>query len=157
GAHRAHSPAGGVRVQCGDALAAADVDARSRVLGDVEGRNLGAGDAVHDPLGHLDHGHLEAELARGRADLDADVAAADDHQATPGDAVDADAVGVGDGAQEVHAGQVMAGHREAARAAAGREQQRIEGQHDAVIEAHVPLLGGDLGHAPPEVRGDAVV
>src|SRR5262249_56843667 len=59
--------------------------------------------------------------------------------------------------QEVHARQVLPGHGQAARPAAGREQQRIEGQHDAVVEAYVPALRGDLGDPPPEVRGDAMV
>ena len=127
------------------------------VLGLVEGRHRRARDAVHDAVGHLEHGHLQPQLARGGGDLQADVAAADDEHARARGAGGADAVGVGDGAQVVHALELAARHLQAPRAAAGGEQQRVVGQHQLVVEAHVALARGDVGDAPAPVGLHAVV
>src|SRR5437879_7559103 len=53
--------------------------------------------------------------------LQPDVAAADDHHAPPRGALGADAVGIGNGAQVVHAGQVGAWRRQPARTTRSEE------------------------------------
>ena len=57
-----------------------------------------------------------------------------------------------DGAQAVHARKVGAGDRQAPRAAAGGEHQGIERQHQAIVQAHVPLARGDGADATAEER-----
>ena len=69
----------------------------------------------------------------------------------------ADAVGIGDGAQVVHARKVGAGDAASARPAAGGEQQGVVGEHQAVVQAHVPLAARDGVDAPAEVRGHVVL
>ncbi len=151
GQHRAHAAAAGIAVQRPQRLIAVDAHALARVLGLVERGDLGAGHATHHASGHLEHGHLQAEPACGGGHLQPDVAAADDHHAPSRGALGADAVGIGNGAQVVHAGQVGAWRREPARTTAGSQHQCVVGQHQPVIEPHVLLARRDLAHAPPEL------
>ena len=62
--------------------------------------------------------------ARDRRDLEADIAAADDHDVLCGIERPAQAAHVVDLAQREHAGKLDAGQRNGARARAGRQEQR---------------------------------
>src|SRR4029077_19225173 len=121
GEHRAHATGARIAVQRAHALVATDAYAVARVLGLVERGYLGTRHAAHDASGHLEHGDLHAPLAGGRRHLQADIAAADADDPTAWGAFGADAVGIGDGAQVVHARKLAAGSEQPTRTAAGRE------------------------------------
>ena len=71
----------------------------------------------------LQHGDGPARPARGRGDLQADPAGADDHPPLVGGQRLAQPVGVLPGTQRAHLGQVRAGDRQPARAGAGRDDE----------------------------------
>ena len=127
------------------------------VLGLVESGHLGTRYAAHHPGGHFEHGHLHAALASRRRHFEADVAAADDHEPPLGGTFGADAVGVGDGAQIVHTGELAPGDEQATRTAAGGEQQRVVRQDQAVIEPHVSFAARNVGHPLSEMRRDRML
>ena len=81
--------------------------------------------AVHHAVGGFEHGHLEAGLAAGGRDLEADVSAADDDRAPSGRELGAQPVHVGDAAQVVHAGELGTRQRQQARMTAGGQQQPV--------------------------------
>jgi len=62
----------------------------------------------------------------------------------PRGALGADAVGIGNGAQVMHAGQVGAWRRQPARTTAGGQHQCVVRQHQPVIEPHVLHRGGAI-------------
>jgi hypothetical protein len=57
----------------------------------------------------------------------------------------------------VHTGELRPGCGQAAWPAAGGEQERVVGQREPVVQAHVPRARRDVGDAPAEVRGDLVL
>jgi hypothetical protein len=124
----------------------------------VEGRDLRRHHARHRAVGHLEHGDVEAEVARAGGRLEPDVAAADhDHLARAGD-IGANGVHVGDRAQAVDAGEVVARHLEAPRRAADAQQQLVVIELAAVAEPQSPLGAAvDRGHAHPEAGVDAML
>src|SRR5579862_580055 len=147
--HRAHATRAGIAGERAYLLVAENAYTVARVLGLIKGGQQAAGHAVHDAVGHLEHDHLEPELARARSDLEADVAAADDHQSPTGRTMRANAVGIGDRSQVVHAGELAAGNRQGTRPAARREYQCVVLDQSAVIEPHALLAAQYLADAPP--------
>ncbi len=115
------------------------------MLGLVVARHGLADDAAHDAVGHLQHRDIHAELAAGRGDLEADVAAADDHGAMPGPRLLAQLVGIVQRLQVVDAGESGARQADAPRPAAGRQHQRVVAQVRAVVQR-------DAARGPVDVR-----
>ena len=78
-------------------------------------RYAGRHDAIHHPVGHLEHRDRAAELAGRRRGFEADVAAADDDHPRAGLQPRAHGVHIGDAAQVMHAGELRARGRSDAR------------------------------------------
>ena len=94
---------------------------------------------VHDPLQGLEHDHLGAELGEARGDLEADVAAADDHR--PGARPDRrpDALGIGERPQVEDPFEMLARQPEAPSPGAGAQHEGIVGQLLVVQDDRAPV------------------
>ncbi len=135
----------------------AEVELHAAVLVQLreEGAELRAQGVVQRGGPPFDHGHLGAEGAGRRRDLQADPAGADHQQPAvlPAEGLQGppEPFGVGEPAQVVHAAEVDAGHLQRARRGAGGQQQPVVGQHAAVGQddrARRPVQRGGRGVEP---------
>ena len=109
-------------------------------------------DAGEHAVGGLEHGDVVAAHAQRRGGLEADVAAAHEHdpcalrarRGQRGEVV-ADALHVGDGAQQVHAGQIGALDGETHRSRTGGEGELVVGQRLAAVQHHGVRIAVDRG------------
>jgi hypothetical protein len=113
--HCAHAS---LALERGDRGVAQDAHAGALVQARIESRKFGRHDPVHRPVGHFEHRHLEAEVARARRRLEPDVPSADDHELLRPRQVGADRVDVCDGAQVMDAGEIVARYLQSPRSAA---------------------------------------
>ncbi len=91
-----------------------------------EGGNLRRHDAAHQPRRRLQHRHPFAEQARGGGELEADEAAADDHDILGEREAVAQPARVAGGAQHEDVGEVDARHRRHAHPRARRQHEAVE-------------------------------
>ena len=105
----------------------------------------------------LEHGHRLAEVARGRGDLEADEAAADDHHvARPMQAL-AELARIVDVAEREDAVEVNALDRRQPRPRAGGERELAEGDGGTVGEDDLALAEIDAGRLGAEAELDRVL
>ena len=103
---------------------------------EVDGADALAEHALERDRRRLDHGDVEAELARRGGDLAADPAGARDHDRGARAQPFAQRIAVGHAAQVEHAVEVAPRNRQPPRAGAGGEQQLVVAQQLAVAERH---------------------
>ena len=130
------------------------LDAAPPVQVGVEAGDDRGDDAAHQPIRGLEHGHLLAEHAQRRCDLEADEPAADHHD-LPGRLGPArELARMVEGPQIEHAVEVRTGHRQGAHAGAGSEHQRVVRYRSARRVDHAPLRTVDRRHRPGEIEFD---
>ena len=104
------------------------------------------------PVGHLEHGDVEAKVPGGRGRLQPDVTGAhDDDLLRPGQ-VCTDTVDVGHRAQVVDALEVVTGDLQQAVAAAEAQDQLVVAQLRAVAQAQALVRPVDCGDPQPELH-----
>ena len=112
--------------------------------------------AREDARRRLDQRHGEALLAQHRRGLEADVAAADDQRPHAGADPRAESVCIGEVAHEQHARQIAPGlGRQAPRAGARGEGEKVVGKGASVGEADAPRRTVDRGGGRPGQELDA--
>jgi hypothetical protein len=111
--------------------------------------------AAHQPRRQLQDGDLGAELRRGGRDLEADKAAADQHERAARLELGANSRGVLEAAQIMN-GQVIEGG-EPPRAASRGDQQLVVGEASAVGELHVLRRAIDPRRGRAELERDALL
>ena len=121
----------------------------------IEGRNDGTGHAREDPLGGLQHRHIEAELDRDGGDFETDITRADDGEAGAGADSGPQPLDIGNAAQMMDAGKPGPGQVQAARAGAGRKHQMGKAIGRTVGGRDGPRAGVELPDARRQVQGDA--
>ena len=134
-----------------------DLDAVPGMLGGKEGGHRRRHDPVHHALQRFDHDDCAAELAQARGDLEADVAAADDHRLRAGQDGGLDPIRIGKRAQIQRPAQIDARHAQPPRPSAGAERERVVAEPGAVCTDHRPLLTQDASHARAEAQIDIVL
>ncbi len=109
--------------------------ARVLVPAGHRGGDLGGQRPGQRPFGGLHDGHRAARLARGRGELRADPARADDHDVVPAGQHRTQPLGVVQGAQQMHTGHALR---------AGQPDGFGAGRDDQDVVRHGPVLGGEL-------------
>ena len=122
----------------------------------VDGAHLGPERSFERYRAELDKGHGGPELAGRGGHLGADPPGPDDHDPARSRHVPAQLVGIGDAAQVAHPGEVGAGHGDAARHSAGRQQQAVVGDGLARSQGDPGRLGVEGGDRRRRAQLDVV-
>ena len=100
----------------------------------VEVRYFRGNDATHDAISHLDHGHIQTELARHRGGFEPDIAGANDDQASSDVHLGTNLLDVIDTPQVVHAPEVATLDRQCPCARAQRQDEFVVANVLAILD-----------------------
>ena len=129
----------------------------ARMLGFIESRDLWRHHPTHDAVGGLEDHHIQASLAAGGRDFEADVAATDDDRAPARAEFGAQPIHIRDGSQVVDSGEFGSGERQQAGMAARGQQQRVVLHRAAIGYFDAAPQPIDAHHGKTQAQDDVML